>query len=218
MATVPPSRRRTARARRLLWRWRHALLLAALAAGTWTVVGELRPAPPPTLDVLVLTRDVPAGTELTSADVRTTALPRDLVSPGMLRAPPQAAGERVAVALPAGFPLAAEVLVGPGLADGVAAGEVVVPVRVADAAAARSLRPGDRVDLLAASADAASSEGAARVVAAGALVLARDDGTDGGLLGGQEDPPLLFVALPRGAAPAVVGASAWAPLRVVLPG
>ncbi|QDB78270.1 hypothetical protein FE251_01930 [Georgenia wutianyii] len=218
MAPVPPSRRRTARLRRLLWRWRHALLVAALATGAWTVVGELRPAPPPTLEVLVLTRDVAAGTALSEGDVRTAALPRDLVSPGMLRAPPQVAGERMAVALPAGFPLAAQVLVGPGLADGVAAGEVVVPVRVADAAAARTLRPGDRVDLLAATADATSSEGAARVVAAGALVLARDDGAAGGLLGGQEDSPLLFVALPRAAAPAVVGASAWAPLRVVLPG
>lgn len=217
-ARVPPSRRRVVRLRRVLWRWRHALLLGALLCGGWAVVGELRPAPPPTVEVLVLARDVPAGTELAATDVTTAALPNGIVAPGMLRAPPEAVGERVAVGLPAGFPLAAEVLVGPGLADGVPPGDVVVPVRLADAAVARSLRAGDRVDLLAATADAAASEGAARVVAAGALVLARDDGGGGGLLGGQEAAPLVFVALPRAAAPAVVGASAWAPLRVVLPG
>lgn len=217
-ARVPPSQRRPVRVRRVLWRWRHALLAGALLCGGWSVVAELRPTPPPTVEVLVLARDVPAGGELTAADVTTAALPTALVAPGMLRAPPDAVGERLAVGLPAGFPLAAEALVGPGLADGVPPGEVVVPVRLADPAVARTLRPGDRVDLLAATADAAASEGGAHVVAAAALVVARDEGGGGGLLGGEEPAPLLFVGVPRAVAPAVVGASAWAPLRVVLPG
>ncbi|WP_324650598.1 Flp pilus assembly protein CpaB [Georgenia sp. H159] len=216
--SVPPSRRWPARSRRLLWRWRHALLLAAVLAGCWTVVHELRPPAPATVDVLVLARDVPAGSTLGAADVRTAPVPTHLVAARMLHDPDDAVGERVAVGLPAGFPLAAEVLVGPGLATGVPAGEVVVPVRLADAAAARTLRPGDRVDLLAATADAAATAGGAEVVAAGALVMALDEGDDAGLLGGQEPSSLVFVAVPRSAAPSVVGASAWAPLRVVLPG
>ncbi|HLV04987.1 MAG TPA: SAF domain-containing protein [Actinomycetaceae bacterium] len=215
---VPPSRRRTARVRRALWRRRHALLAAAVVLATWVVVHELRPPPPPTTAVVVLARAVPAGTELAAADLRAVVLPDRAASPGMLRAPHEAVGERLAVGLPAGFPLAAEVLVGPGLAAGVPDGEVVVPVRLADAAVARALGPGDRVDLLSAAADAAASAGGAEVVAAGALVVARDAGGGGsGLLGTEETAVLVYVAVPRTTAPALVGASAWAPLRVVLP-
>lgn len=215
---VPPSRRRSVRVRRLLWRWRHALLLAAALCAGWAAVHELRPPEPATVEVLVLARDVPAGTRLDPADLRSAALPRELVAPRMLRSPKEAVGEQVAVGLPAGFPLAAEVLVGPGLAGGVPPGEVVVPVRLADPAVARTLRPGDRVDLLAATADAAASEGGAQVVAAGALVVAREEVGNGGLLGAEEQLSLVYVAVPRDTAPDVVGASAWAPLRIVLPG
>lgn len=215
---VPPSRRRRLRVRRLLWRWRHALLAVGVVSAVAVVVHEVRPPAPATVAVVVLARDVPAGAPLDGSDVLTVQLPRELVAARMLRAPTDAVGERLAVGLPAGFPLAAEVLVGPGLAEGTAPGEVVVPVRLADAAVARTLRPGDRVDLLAATADAAASEGGAEVVAAGALVVALEEGGGGGLLGGEEPAALVLVAVPRGAAPDVVGASAWAPLRVVLPG
>lgn len=215
---VPPSRRRQARLRRLLWRWRHALLAVSVVGAVGVVVQEVRPPAPATVAVVVLARDVPAGAPLEATDVLSVELPRELVAARMLRAPTEAVGERLAVGLPAGFPLAAEVLVGPGLATGTAPGQVVVPVRLADPAVARTLRPGDRVDLLAATADSAASEGGAQVVAAGALVVALEEDGGGGLLGGQEPASLVFVAVPRGAAPGVVGASAWAPLRVVLPG
>ncbi|WP_413451316.1 RcpC/CpaB family pilus assembly protein [Georgenia phoenicis] len=217
-APLPPSRRRRVRLRRTLWRWRHALLAAGVVCAVGTVVHELRPPPPATVAVVVTARDVAAGTRLAEGDVVTARLPRELVAARMLRAPTEAVGERVAVGLPEGFPLAAQVLVGPGLAAGTPAGDVVVPVRLADPAVAGTLRPGDRVDLLAATADAAASEGSARVVAAGALVMALEEGGGGGLLGGEEPASLVFVAVPRAAAPDVVGASAWAPLRVVLPG
>lgn len=215
---VPPSRRRRLRLRRLLWRWRHALLAVAVVSAVGVVVQELRPPAPATVAVVVLTRDVPAGAALAETDVHSVRLPRELVAARMLRAPAEVVGQRLAVGLPAGFPLAEEVLVGPGLATGTAPGEVVVPVRLADAAVAGTLRPGDRVDLLAATADAAASAGGAEVVAAGALVVALEPGSGGGLLGGEEPASLVFVAVPRAAAPDVVGASAWAPLRVVLPG
>ncbi len=202
----------------MLWRWRHVLLAVSVVSAVGVVVQEVRPPAPATVGVVVLARDVAAGAPLADSDVLTARLPRELVAARMLRTPTQAVGHRLAVGLPAGFPLAEEVLVGPGLAAGTAPGEVVVPVRLADAAVARTLRPGDRVDLLAAAADAAASEGGAQVVAAGALVVALEEDGGGGLLGGEEPASLVFVAVPRGVAPDVVGASAWAPLRVVLPG
>ncbi|MFD5316125.1 RcpC/CpaB family pilus assembly protein [Streptomyces sp. NPDC127098] len=78
-----------------------------------------------------------------------------------------------------------------GAAEQEPAESVAAPVRIADAAAVRLLSPGDRVDVLAASADAAGEEGggAARVVARRARVAEVPDGggaapVDGGAGGG----------------------------------
>ncbi|MFI1094615.1 hypothetical protein [Streptomyces sp. NPDC020917] len=94
--------------------------------------------------------------------------------------------------------------------------EVLVraPIRIADAAAAHLLRPGDRVDVLA----------AARVVAAGATVVevpadadeasalsAAHDGVGTGVGGA-----LVVVSVPRGTAAALSGAAAASPLAVAL--
>ncbi|MEE6273159.1 SAF domain-containing protein [Georgenia wangjunii] len=213
---VLPSRGRSARLRRWAWRCRHVVLAVALALCVGVVLAELRPPPPRTEPVLVLARDVPAGAVLTGADLAVRQAGAGSVPAHALRAVGEAEGATLAVGLPAGFPLAGSVLVGPGLADGAPPGLVVVPVRLADPGVVAMLRPGDRVDLLAATADAAGTAGPAEVVAAGALVLARHEEAGAGLLGAGAEAPLVLVALPPPVAAAVVGASAWAPLRVVL--
>ncbi|WP_313956448.1 hypothetical protein [Streptomyces sp. SAJ15] len=115
---------------------------------------------------------------------------------------------------------------------------VSAPVRIADAGAARLLRPGDRVDVLAA---AGSAE--PRVVARGARVaqvpgaradaadraaddaaasggLADGDLTDGGLAGevgsGVGEGALVVLAVPRATAATLAGASVTARLAVTL--
>lgn len=92
---------------------------------------------------------------------------------------------------------------------------VRAPVRIADAAAAGLVRPGDRVDVLA----------AARVVARGAPVVAvpssplgaQDDlaaaGVEGGGIGGGA---LIVLSVPRATAAALSGAAASSPLAVAL--
>ncbi|TDC18886.1 hypothetical protein E1265_24735 [Streptomyces sp. 8K308] len=77
----------------------------------------------------------------------------------------------------------------PGAGEREPADLVAAPVRIADAAAVRLLSPGDRVDVLAASAEAAEGGGAARVVARRARVAEVPDGAgsppvDGGAGGG----------------------------------
>lgn len=212
-----PSRRPGARLRRLLWRGRYLLLAVAALTATGVVLGELRPPEPVTTAVVVLTRDVPAGSELAAQDVELARLPPELAPPLAAGAPGDVLGRRLAVGLPAGFPLTDRVLVGPGLVEGLPRGTALVPVRLADPAVAATLRAGDRVDLMAATADSAGGAGGAEVVAAGALVVARGEQDTGGLLG-TDEAPLVFVAVARTAVSAVVGASAWAPLRVVLTG
>ncbi|WP_308407735.1 RcpC/CpaB family pilus assembly protein [Streptomyces somaliensis] len=103
------------------------------------------------------------------------------------------------------------------------------PVRIADGAAVRLLRPGDRVDVIAvpaAPADAPAEDGGpgVRTVVAGARVAAVPGAAREG--DGPPDDPhgpagtgsgaLLVLAVPRPAAPDLVAASSTSHLAVVL--
>ncbi|MGV9356546.1 hypothetical protein [Streptomyces misionensis] len=87
---------------------------------------------------------------------------------------------------------------------------VAAPVRIADADTVRLLRPGDRVDVVAAQ-DAAAGTGA-RVLARGARVTRVPRPPDGG----AGDGALIVLAVPRATATALVGAGATARLAVTL--
>ncbi|CAL9509573.1 hypothetical protein SUDANB70_03620 [Streptomyces sp. enrichment culture] len=109
-----------------------------------------------------------------------------------------------------------------------AATHVTAPVRIADAATVRLLRPGDRVDVIAA--DERATGGAARVVARGARVTdvpgLPDDAY--GRTGGEDSAgeravgdamhsgTLVVLSVPRATAAELVGASATARLAVTL--
>ncbi|WP_330305178.1 MULTISPECIES: hypothetical protein [unclassified Streptomyces] len=82
---------------------------------------------------------------------------------------------------------------------------VAAPVRISDGATVRLLRPGDRVDVV-----AADSGGEARVVAAGARV------TDVPDVSATETGALVVLAVPRATAARLAGASATSRLAVTL--
>ncbi|WP_432058413.1 RcpC/CpaB family pilus assembly protein [Streptomyces sp. bgisy022] len=112
---------------------------------------------------------------------------------------------------------------------------VTAPVRIADAATVRLLRPGDRVDVIAADEQATggATGGAARVIARGARVTdvpgPPDDAGDAGVRTGGPTPAdeavvgdgmhggaLVVLSVPRATAAELVGASATARLAVTL--
>ncbi|MFD0902932.1 SAF domain-containing protein [Actinomadura sediminis] len=123
-----------------------AALLAAAAA--WLALLTLRPDPPPTVRVLTAARDLPAGATLTPSDVRPVPFPADAVPSGAVRA--DAAGRILAGPMRRGEPLTDVRVVGDRLLRGHGPGKVATPVRIADADTVRLVRPGDRVDVLAA--------------------------------------------------------------------
>lgn len=90
---------------------------------------------------------------------------------------------------------------------------VTAPVRIADAATVRLLRPGDRVDVIAAEDPVTGSD--ARVIARGARVTRLPEPLDppGG---GAESGALVVLSVPRSTAARLVGASATARLAVTL--
>lgn len=174
-----------------------AVCCALAVTGT---VQVLRPAPPPSSVVLVTTREVAAGTELTEEDVARRAVAADVAPEGTLSRTAEAAGRTAVVGLPEGVPLHAGVLSDGGLLAAAPHGTVVVAVSLADDDLTTLLRPGDHVDLLAPgdgrSAGPAASAGPpdVRYLARRALVLptperrSPDDGSPT-LLGSGSDPP-----------------------------
>ncbi len=174
--------------------WHRRLLAAGLAAaGVAVALHVLQPQEAPTTAILAAAHDLRGGTTLAASDVRTVALPHDLIPAGALTER-DGVGDRVlAGPVRAGEPLTNVRFLGPGLLpprapcrEGQTAplrrcptdsagslGELVaVPVRLADAGAHALVRVGDRIDLLAAETDAATAYAPARTVARAVRVLA----------------------------------------------
>lgn len=152
------------RIRRVVLRRRRAW--AALLAGAAAVSGLRVAAPPPepTVDVIIATRHLPAGTRLSAEDVSTARFRPETVPAGLVGAP---VGRLLAGPLNRGEPVTDTRLVGPALTGG-RPDLVAAPVRLPDAAAADLLRVGEMIDVLAAD----PRGGETVVVARSALVLA----------------------------------------------
>jgi Flp pilus assembly protein CpaB len=140
--------------------------LAAACAAVAVLVGLRVGAgpPPPTVAVPVAARDLPAGVLVGPADLTTVAFAPGTEPSGL---PDDPVGRVLAAPVGAGEPVTDVRLVGAGLAEA-HPDLTVMPVRLPDAGVVSLLRPGDRIDLLAA--DPGSGE--ATPVADDVLVLA----------------------------------------------
>lgn len=138
----------------------------------------------------------------------------------LVAAGPRSPGGAPSAERPRGHPAA-------GPVRGRGPGELVrAPVRIADAATVRLLRPGDRVDVVAAEERSASAGGgSARVLARGARVVrlpeplerAPGDGSAAGAgEGSVTEGALVVLAVPRATAARLVGANPMARLGVTL--
>ncbi|MGV8965537.1 MAG: SAF domain-containing protein [Cellulomonas sp.] len=239
-SSSPPSRvvRRTPahRWRLLAWRLRFPVAATLLGVAAALGVGQLRPAPAVTVPIVVAARELSPGGALTAADLRVVRLPPALVPRGAHPRPADVVGHRLVVAAPPGLPLVDALLAGDRLATAGPAGSVVAPIRLTDPAVAALLRPGDRIDVLAA-AGSADGEPVVRRLAEHAIVLVNPGpgapttsdgggGGAGGLLGGgtlgggtgAASDELTLVAVTPAEATALAGASSWAGLSAVVVG
>ncbi len=177
---------------------RHRRLVAAglAAAGVALALHLLAPEPPRTVTVLAAARDLPGGAPLTPGDLREVALPPQVVPAGVLlpgdpRTGGRARGAVLAGPVRAGEPVTDARLLGPDLLARVRSSTQVVaaPVRVADPGSLALVRPGDRIDLLAAETGVDQAASPARVVATQVRVLALP-GSGGGADGSDTGGPL----------------------------
>ncbi len=164
---------------------RRRLLAAGLLAGSIAfAISAMSPSPPATSVVLAAARDLAGGATIRADDLRPVAMPPDVVPAGTVTDPARLTGRVLAVPVRAGEAITDVRLVGPSLLAGYGERIVAAPVRIADAGAARLVRPGDVIDVLAADEPEASAGAQARLVASGARVVVVP-GDDGSLLAGD---------------------------------
>jgi Flp pilus assembly protein CpaB len=193
---------------RRLARHRAPLAAALVALAVASGLSAVAPADAAAVTVVAAAGDLAAGTVLADAELTTVRLPPDAVPTGALRAVDDARGQRLAGAVRAGEALTDVRLLGPGLLP--PGGDVAVPVRVAEPAVAGLLRPGDRVDVLAAAPEGGE---AARTVVSDVVVLAVPSLDEGGL-----DGALLVLAATTGGASRLAAAAVSGRLSVAVRG
>lgn len=154
------------------------LLLVVLAV--WLGWSSLRPA---TVPVVVLTRPLPAGTLLTAADVavRRTSGP---LPDTAIAAPPQAAGRRLRVDLPPDAPLHESLLTPDAALAPARTGDVLTPLPITDTALWELTQVGARLRVAVAP-DPYAENAPSQIVADDAVVVARFETPNTGLLAGE---------------------------------
>ncbi|MEU0941152.1 SAF domain-containing protein [Embleya sp. NPDC005971] len=183
--------------RRVLARHRRGLAALSAAVAVLAVIVAVRPTPAPTGAVLVAARDLPAGSTPGPADLALVALPTALHPAGVLHAVGQATGVALTGPLRRGEPVTDVRVAHPGGPHD--PGTVILPARFADADAVAVLRPGDRIDVLAA--PAPEHPGPARLIVPAAIVVARPTAT------GSSAGALLILEVPRTVAAELAGAA-----------
>ncbi len=180
----------------------------------------LQPPSAATRPVVVAAADLVTGQVLARHDLVVAQVPAGVLPAGIHTDPAELTGSVLGAPLAKGEPVASHRLA-PGPMWSVPAGMLPLPMRFEDAAAAQLLRPGTRIDILAAAGpglDAPISFAGAQVVARDVLVLmvTADEGNSAGALSGggptDHSAPLIVVAADSPTGAAIAGAQARASL------
>ncbi|MBB4688172.1 SAF domain-containing protein [Amycolatopsis jiangsuensis] len=193
---------------------RQCLAAALLLAGLLLLLLPPAARGAPATGTVVSARDLPAGSVLRSADVRLVAVPDDVRPAGALTTPEAAVGRLLSGPARAGEPITDVRLLGGSSPATSEPGSVTVPVRLADAAVAELLRPGQHVDVVARG--TAGSPAAVLATAATVVTVHRPGGTDSRSFGSSTEGPLVLLALPTQAATKVAASSLEQPVTVTL--
>lgn len=222
---------RWGRWRGTVWRRRHLIAAACVAAAVALAITQLRPAPPTTTAVLVASRDIAPGHVLTADDVAIARYPPTLAPHGALSELKQPVGQVSARSLSEGSPLSLSDLVGSGLLAGAPAGKrVPVTITLPERISAEFTQTGSSVDVLLTPVDDFDgSAGTASVVVEDALVLAvltetppsssGGTGLAAGLTAGTGSGaarPVLVLGVGHAEAVALAGAASAGVLTVIL--
>ncbi|WP_167853852.1 SAF domain-containing protein [Acidipropionibacterium timonense] len=155
---------------------RHRRLLAALlaAAAVFLATTAMHRAPAGTVPVVVASTRIPGGSAVTSSQVRVVDMPLDLAPDGARSRPEEVVGRTVVADLPKGAAVTDASFL---TAAAGSKGQALVGVHLSDPALLSMLRVGQKVSVV------SGESGAAKVIAADAVIRALPHPSGGGLLG-----------------------------------
>ncbi|MFK0245573.1 SAF domain-containing protein [Amycolatopsis azurea] len=208
---LPVLRRLRGRPARLLRRW---LALSLLLSGLVVLFLPASARGAPGIATVVSARDLPAGSLLRAGDLELVELPDDVRPQGTTGQRSSVEGRLLVGAARAGEPLTDVRLLDAAIPGSGDPESSTVPVRLADAGVAELLRPGQRVDVVA----AAEAGREASVLASMAVVAAvGEHGTrDPKALGAGSKGPLVLLSLPSEIATRVAATSLERSIAVTL--
>ncbi|OXM51901.1 SAF domain-containing protein [Amycolatopsis alba] len=208
---LPVLRRLHGRPARLLRRW---LALSLLLSGLVALFLPASARGAPGTATVVSARDLPAGSVLRAGDLKLVDLPDEVRPQGATGSQSSVEGRMLVGAARAGEPLTDVRLVNTAIPGSGDPESSTVPVRLGDAGVAELLRPGQRVDVVA----AAEAGREASVLASMAVVAAvGEQGTrDPKAPGAGSKGPLVLLSLPSAIATRVAATSLERSLAVTL--
>lgn len=206
---------------------RHRRLCAALIAGlaAFLTLTALSPKPTATVDVVVASHQIESGQRLAESDVKTVAWPAEFAQPAG-GAVNDVVGKLSIGPIDESEPITRSRLVDSNVLDSLpnSSGLVAAPIHLSDAEQTSLIRPGDRVDVIAAHSSDRDTQTAV-VIAPDAIVLtipAREKASAGGGLldsggaGSIDSKSLIIVAVPGQTATDLAAAGTHDQLSIVL--
>ncbi|SDS33084.1 SAF domain-containing protein [Microlunatus soli] len=198
--------------RLISWHRRKLAVLAAMSAAALGITAAT-PDPPPTTTVTVAAHRLTGGQQLTAGDVTTRDVSSDLLPVDAITRPDSIVGRTLVAPLSEGSVLTSVSVLRTRPES--AAGLVITPLRIGDAAVLALLRVGDRVDVVAS--DPESGTGA-RVIAEQVRVVTIPRTSGAGGLGGtdRDAASLLLVEVDRQQATVLADAAARSQISLLL--
>lgn len=198
--------------RLISWHRRKLAVLAAMSAAALGITAAT-PDPPPTKAVVVAAHRLTGGQRLTAADLTTQDFGIDAIPADAITAAAPILGRTLVAPLSEGSVLTSVSVLSTRPES--AAGLVITPLRVTDAAVIALLRVGDRVDVVASDPESGSAQVIAEQVRV--VTIPRSSGGSGGLGSSDRDTEsLLLVEVDREQATALADAAARSQISLLL--
>lgn len=193
----------------------------ALCLAAAITVQQLTPGQAETTEVLVTSKDLPAGHQLTALDIKTVSVDPRVVPAGILSVMSLKSlqGSYISGPMRQGEIITDAALLGDELLVGAPPGTQAVPLRLSDPSTLQLLKQGQRVNVVLTTTLGAEQQDKSQVIATSVPILWTPGGAadqPGGLFQGQDAQGLVVVAAAPAQAAELAGASARGKVFLVL--
>lgn len=204
------------RLRVVLWRFRYLILAATVCAIFLGLTQAILSLKAPEYEILVASRNLPAGTVLEQEDLSVEKIEGSYVPPKSDGNREGYLGKTLAASLPKGYPLSRDLLLGEEFLNTVLPGERIVSVTIRKDGTEALVKPGMVVTVFSGLTVDEVNLQVEPIVARATVVGIRTEKSKEGLFINQSESQVYFLAIPEDEVNLLVGHSARAPVKLVV--